>query len=108
MSTLQIQSVIIKPNFESIDSIHRSSQSPQLLIIRLKELPLLIPYPILRLLRHLLPQRWMERQYIQVLGVIHKPLTLELFKWVRQDGPLDLDQVIQKLTVIRTVRTVDR
>ena len=78
-----------KNNKFPFDSDFRLSQSPQLLIILFQKLPLLIPNLILCLLAHLLPQRRMERQNIQVLGVIHKPLALELLKRVRQNGPLD-------------------
>ena len=98
----------IIPNLALHRPIYRLSQSPQLLIILLQELPLLIPDLILRLLAHLLPQRRMKRQNIQVLGVIHKPLALKLLKRVRQNGPLDLHQIIQELTIIRTVRAVNR
>ena len=50
----------------------------------------------------------MERQNIQVLGVIDEPLALELLERVRQDGPLDLHEVVQEFAVVRAVRAVDR
>ena len=98
----------IIPNPALHRPIYRLSQSPQLFIILLQELPLLIPDLILSLLAHLLPQRRMERQYIQILGVIYKPLSLELLERVRQDGPLDLHKIIQELPVVCAIRAVDR